>query len=113
MVNGQPESDSLTVTAPDGSRELLIHKTSRYTLWTYVIVQDEAQVLLPIKNMLHFLIMIVCFMGGLCLIFSYMTSRRLIRPIQKLKRVIHKTVLDTLDENNKAELSNSLRNWKS
>lgn len=107
MVNAHPGEASLTVSGPDGAKELLIPKTSTYTCWTYVIVQDEAQVLLPVKNMLHFLIMVVLVMVGLCLLFSYMTSRRLIRPIRKLKRVIHKTVLDTLDENNKAELSNS------
>ena len=57
--------------------------------------------------MLDFLIMVVFLMVGLCLVFSYMTSRQLIKPIRKLKRVIRSTVLDTLDENNKAELSNS------
>ena len=103
----QGENDSLTTSGADGSRELLICKTSSYTRWTYVIVQDEAQVLLPVKNMLHFLIMVVFLMVGFCLVFSYITSRQLIKPIRKLKRVIHRTMLDTLDENNKAELSNS------
>ena len=103
----QRENDSLTTSGADGSRELLICKTSSYTRWTYVIVQDEAQVLLPVKNMLHFLIMVVFLMVGFCLVFSYITSRQLIKPIRKLKRVIHRTMLDTLDENNKAELSNS------
>lgn len=107
LVGGQPESASLKTYGADGERELVIHKTSSYTRWTYVMVQDEAQVLLPVRNMLHFLIMVVFLMVGLCLVFSYMTSRQLIKPIRKLKQVIHRTVLDTLDENNKAELSNS------
>ena len=107
LVSGQPESESLKTWGAEGERELVIHKTSSYTHWTHVIVQDEAQVLLPVRNMLDFLIMVVFLMVGLCLVFSYMTSRQLIKPIRKLKRVIRSTVLDTLDENNKAELSNS------
>ena len=107
IIGGQPENDSVKTYEANGKRELLIHKTSSYTHWTYVIVQDEAQVLLPVRKMLNFLIMVVFLMIGLCLVFSFMTSRQLIKPIRKLKRVIHKTMLDTLDENNKAELSNS------
>lgn len=107
LAGKHPENDAVKTWGAGGERELLIHNTSSYTGWTYVIVQDEAQVLLPVRNMLHFMIMVAVLMVGLCLVFSYMTSRRLIRPIRKLKQVIHKTVLDSLDENNKAELSNS------
>lgn len=83
LVNAHPGEASLTVSGPDGAKELLIAKTSTCTRWTYVIVQDEAQVLLPVKHMLHFLIMVVFVMIGLCLFFSYMTSRQLIKPIRK------------------------------
>lgn len=107
LISEQLENDSVQTYEAGGKRELLIHKTSSYTRWTYLIVQDEAQVLLPVRKMLNFLIMVVFLMIGLCLVFSYMTSRQLIKPIRKLKRVIHQTMLDTLDENNKAELSNS------
>ncbi len=107
LISGQPEDNPAKTYRINGKRELLIHKTSSYSHWTYVIVQDEAQVLLPVRNMLHFLLMVIFLMVGLCLVFSYMTSRQLIKPIRKLKKVIHKTMLDTLDENNKAELRNS------
>lgn len=107
LISGQPENNPARTYKINGKRELLIHKTSSYSHWTYVIVQDEAQVLLPVRNMLHFMLMVIFLMVGLCLFFSYMTSRQLIKPIRKLKKVIHKTMLDTLDENNKAELRNS------
>lgn len=107
LVSRQPGNDSVKTLGAAGEQELLIHNTSSYTGWTYVIVQDEAEVLHPVRNMMRFMIMVGFLIAGLCLVFSYMTSRQLIKPIRKLKRVIHKTMLDTLDENNKAELSNS------
>lgn len=75
LISGQPEDNPAKTYRINGKRELLIHKTSSYSHWTYVIVQDEAQVLLPVRNMLHFLLMVIFLMVGLCLVFSYMTSR--------------------------------------
>ena len=66
-----------------------------------MLVQKEAQVLMPAKNLL--ILSAILLATIFCLVLSYVTSRQLIKPIRELGNMIHSTALSTLDENQQAK----------
>ena len=95
---------SATRNANTEAREIVTYQKSDYTSWTYVSVMPEHQVLSPVRRLTALLAAAILILLGLAAAMSYSMSYRLARPIRQLRSIIHKTELNTLDDQTKQPL---------
>ena len=76
--------------------ELLAFEASLYSGWTFVAVQDEAQILRPVNQLLNLLLAFILSMLIGSVLISLFISRSLVKPLKELKREVKHTGLETL-----------------
>lgn len=79
-----------------GKDELITSISSSYSGWTFVCAQEEAAIIAPVKAFSRILIFVVILVTIVVLLFSYLMSKSLTRPIHQLLKAFHKTKIDTL-----------------
>ena len=91
------QKNNLTLKDEDtGYTDLLNYSYSKYTGWTYILVQKESVILQPIHTMLRLLLIVAGFLMFVAIFLSYTISKKLVRPIKHLKHIIQDMEIGTL-----------------
>lgn len=92
-------------------KELVTALSSPYSGWTYVCAQEESIIIAPVKVFSKVLIWVVLLVTAFVLLFSYLMSKSLTRPIHQLLRAFRKTKIDTLGHVKRDSLQTSFNEF--
>lgn len=71
---------------------------SSYTDWVYITVQKESVILKPVNHLIFQLLCMVSILLFFALLYSYKTSKRLVRPLCHLKHLIQHMEINNLGD---------------
>ena len=87
--------------------EYIVSESSTYSGWTYLTVQPKSVVLAPVNSLVKWIAIVVGIIFILAIIISYLLARNMIKPVNKLKKIINKQAIDTLGDSSEDDFYTS------